>query len=265
MPTTEKLRFPSLVSEQLSDTFRRVREMHARIEAQAPAIEGAIRAMDADVARALHEDDDHTPLSRLIAYRTTLWAQHGWFPSAWETPLSLIGQTAALLGTSQHEEAEEAIAAHFERDRAKLVHWVIEKYPEREAIISDALAAHDEGRFALSIPVFLTQADGIGAGYFGIDSIYSANDRNFERIKTKFDQQDDGFRVRYIHFLIGSLTPLNASRSKRERYSAPFNRHTVIHGESTDYPSKVNSLKSISWLHFVGELTSPLYKTKETE
>ena len=232
--------------------------MHTRIEAQAPEIEAAIRAMDADIARALHEDDDHTPLSRLIAYRTTLWAQHGWFPSAWETPLSLISQTAGLLGTSQHEEAEQAIAAHFERDRGNLIEWVTKRHPEREPIISDALAAHDEGRFALSIPVFLTQADGIGAGYFGIDSIYSANERTFERIKSKFDEQNDGFRVRYLHFLVGSLTPLNASRTKRGRYTSPFNRHTVIHGESTDYPSKVNSLKSISWLHFVGELASPL-------
>lgn len=258
MHTTENSRFSSLVSDQLSEVFRRAREMHERIEAQAPVIEDAIRAMDADVARALHEHDDHTPLSRLIAYRTTLWAQHGWFPSAWETPLSLISMTAELLGTTQHEEAEKAIAAHFERDRFKLVEWVTERNPERRAIVLDALAAHDEGRYALSIPVFLIQADGIGAGYFGIDSIYSANDRNFEKIKTKFDQQDDGLRVRYLHFLIGSLTPLNASRRRRDRYVAPFNRHTVIHGESTDYPSKVNSLRSISWLHFIGELASPL-------
>lgn len=232
--------------------------MHARIAAQAPAIEREIKAMDAEVARALHEDDDQSPLSRLMAYRATLWAQHGWFPSAWETPLSLISQTASLLGTPDHAVAEEAISEHFERDRRKFIDTVLKKHPEREAIVKDALAAHDEGRYALSIPVFLIQADGIGAGYFGMDSIYSITNKSFTRIKTKFNEQNDAFRVKYLSYLIGCLTPLNASRNRRDRYSAPFNRHTVIHGESTDYPSAINSLKSISWFNFVGELVSPL-------
>ena len=172
--------------------------------------------------------------------------------------MSLISQTTSLLGTPDHAVAEEAISEHFERDRRKFIDTVLKKHPECEAIVKDALAAHDEGRYALSIPVFLIQADGIGAGYFGMDSIYSITNKSFERIKTKFNEQNDAFRVKYLSYLIGCLTPLNASRNRRDRYSAPFNRHTVIHGESTDYPSAINSLKSISWFNFVGELVSPL-------
>lgn len=247
-----------LVFEPLQEAMRSFREMHVRIAAQAPAIERKIQAMDAEIARALHEDDDQSPMSRLMAYRATLWAQHGWFASTWETPLSLISQTASLLGTPEHDAAEAAISEHFERDRLKLIDAILKKHPERETIVRDALAAHDEGRYALSIPVLLIQADGIGAGYFGMDSIYSINNKNFDRIKAKFDEQNDAFRVKYLSYLIGCLTPLNASRARRERYIAPFNRHTVIHGESTNYPSAINSLKSISWFNFVGELVSPL-------
>lgn len=257
-PAEKTPKISNFVFGPLQEAMRGIREMHVRIAAQSPAIERKIKAMDADVARALHEDDDQSPMSRLMAYRATLWAQHGWFPSAWETPLSLISQTANLLGTSDHEAAERAISAHFESDRNKLIDWVLKRHPEREAIVRDALAAHDEGRYALSIPVLLIQADGIGAGYFGMDSIYSINNKNFDKIKTKFDQQNDKFRVKYLSYLIGCLTPLNASRSRRDKYHAPFNRHTVIHGESTDYPSVTNSLKSISWFNFVGELVSPL-------
>lgn len=238
--------------------MRSIRKMHDRIAAQAPAIEQRIQAIDAEVTRALHEDDDQSPLNRLMAYRATLWAQNGWFPSSWETPLSLISHTAHLLGTPDHDVAEEAISDHFDGCRDKLINTIVKNHPERESIVRDAIAAHDEGRYALSIPVMLIQADGIGAAYFEMDSIYSISKKNFDRIKAKFDEQSDAIRVKYLSYLIGCLTPLNASRSRRDRYNSPFNRHTIIHGECTDYPSAINSLKSISWLNFVGEIVSPL-------
>jgi len=248
---------PSLISSQLRETAQSLREMHERLAAQAPKIESAIRMMDTEVARALHEDDDMSPLGRLIAYRTTLWAQHGWFPSTWDTPLELISRTAEVLGTAKHEMAERAIATHFDRDRQKHIDCVINSHPTRNAILSDALAAHDEGRFALSIPVFLTQADGIGAGFFEIDSIYTTSESNFAKIKAKYDREKKIFKIRYLHFLVATLTPLNASRGRRQKYQTPFNRHTVIHGESIDYPTRINSLKSISWLGFVADLVKP--------
>ncbi len=248
------MKTPLIATEKLKSAFKNIREMHERIAAQAPAIEDAISAMDSSVTKALNEDDDKSPMHRLNAYRTTLWAQQGWFPSTWETPLSLISQTAELLGSSQHSQAEEAICSHFQSDRNKLIDSVIENNPDRKDIILDALAAHDEGRYALSIPVFLIQADGIGSSYFNIDSIYTASAGNYEKIKRKFDADECWLRIKYIHYLVGTIHPLNASRRVRDRYDSPFNRHTVIHGESVNYPSRINSLKSISWLHFIGDL-----------
>lgn len=231
-------------------------KFHENIEKQLPKIDTAIEEMNCDVKRALQEASDTTPLNRVLSYRTTLWTQHGWFPSADQTPLSLISQTAELLGTRLHDKAEARIASHFEEMRLEVIESVISTNPSREQILRDALAAHDEGLYTLSIPVFLTQADGIGSGYFKIKSLYTVSAENFRSIKSRFDQADQIMSMKHFNLMIGILTPLNASQKIRSVYSSPLNRHTVIHGESTDYGIKLNSLKCISWLYFVSEICS---------
>lgn len=247
-------------SNPIHDAVEKFKEaltkIHEHIAEQLPKIEAEINAMNSDVKRALQEDPDSSPMGRIMNYRTTLWTQHGWFPSADHTPLSLISQTAELLGTSMHEQAEYKIASHFEEMRLEIIESVIGVDPRREQILRDALAAHDAGTYTLSIPVFLTQADGVGSAYFGIQSLYSVSADNFGRITSRFDQLGDRMLMKHFNLMVGILTPLNASQKVRSMYPAPLNRHTVIHGESTDYANRINSLKCISWIFFVSEICS---------
>lgn len=248
-----------LMSEQLRESMRQFLAAQEAICLEAAEIEQQILELDEDISRALLEEDDDNPLSRRLNWRATLWVQNGWYPSIFNTPLSLITQTVELLGTEDHERVELAIASHFESNAEEFIQSVVERHPARADILKDAIHAHLNDRFSLSIPVFLIQADGIASEFFDFDSIYTVNNKRFEQIKKKFDQQTDVIRVRYQQLLLGILTPLNASKrgGKRDLYSKPFNRHLVIHGESTDYPTKMNSLRAISWLHFISELVSP--------
>ena len=50
-------------------------------------------------------------------------------------------------------------------------------------------------------------------------------------------------------------TPTQDPRRKRSRYEEPFNRHLVFYGTSTNYATRLNSLKTISWLQLVSEVT----------
>jgi hypothetical protein len=238
------------ILEQFSKTFK---EINQRLEAQAPEIERAIKRLDVDVRRALLENDNKNPMTRLTDYRAILWAQHGWFLSTWHTPLSLLAQTAELLGTDSHDMAEQAIANHFESTIQTTLSDLSNGNPERAHVIRDAFDAHSKQLYNLSIPVFLAQADGIGAAFFGVNSIYTLSDV-FEKVRARKMARDEDEMSSHMHFLIASLGPINASRGKRAMYSHALNRHAVLHGESTDYGSKINSLKSISWLKFVSEL-----------
>lgn len=122
------------MTEKVRESMRRLAEAHATIREEAPDIERQILDLDEDISRALLEDDDDNPLSRRLAWRVTQWAQNGWFPSSWETPLALITQTAELLGTKHHEQVESAIASHFERNAEKFINTVIDSHSSRTHI-----------------------------------------------------------------------------------------------------------------------------------
>jgi len=50
---------------------------------------------------------------------------------------------------------------------------------------------------------------------------------------------------------LAEILPINASENERPRNFNGLNRHMVLHGESLDYGSKVNSLKAISLINYV--------------
>jgi hypothetical protein len=54
---------------------------------------------------------------------------------------------------------------------------------------------------------------------------------------------------------LAETLPINASENERPRNFNGLNRHMVLHGESLDYGSKVNSLKAISLVNYVSCLT----------
>ncbi|MFZ5867843.1 MAG: hypothetical protein ACOYXY_18305 [Thermodesulfobacteriota bacterium] len=60
----------------------------------------------------------------------------------------------------------------------------------------------------------------------------------------------DEFMLAFLRPLCGA-TALNANKSERGLNPTLLNRHTVLHGISTDYASKANSLKAISFLFFI--------------
>lgn len=250
------LKSPLLVSRELQTIFKDLAKSLQNINDDAPKVEQLIAKLNPEVALALTEYRNDSALMRRNDYFLTLWAQSGWFASAWETPLELISKTALKLGTSSHRLAESAIAAHFEREAPKFIDYSTKTHPQREKIIRAAYDAHKEGHYALSIPVFLIQADGIGSGHFEVQSIYTRS--NFPEIKKKIKDSKGAESLRSLQFLVGSLNPINASRGQRKLYGQNLNRHAVLHGESVDYPTKENSLKSISWLNFISELVSPL-------
>ena len=63
----------------------------------------------------------------------------------------------------------------------------------------------------------------------------------------------DTFRHALLSPLSHSL-PISASEYERDEYFNELNRHQVVHGESLDYGTEINSLKSISLLNYVTQV-----------
>jgi hypothetical protein len=144
---------------------------------------------------------------------------------------------------------------------------LLASHAKRANIIREIFALHLEGRYFASIPMALAQADGMCKDFF-----FTRTKDGTKRSIGFFDiGQKQG--MKRPQAISKSLEPepdsvlniLSSQLAKEDRNAHPLmeyrttklsdlNRHAIMHGESVDYASKVNSAKSILLLDFVNEL-----------
>ena len=193
--------------------------------------------------------------------------EEGWFFDP-DMPITLLGNLEALFQEHPLDEMADALScflSDFFRKQLDIIEGkLIDSYPRRGRLFRQAFEAHREGKYGLSIPVFLTQADGI---------FWERTPQNQSLFITKQRKRASGeyashISGRYIEIWLHPLSlllPLWMNKSERDDRSDSFvglNRHQVLHGESTDYDTEQNSLKAISLLSYLQWILS---RTDERE
>jgi len=111
------------------------------------------------------------------------------------------------------------------------------------------------GQYELSIPVLLTQTDGICKQVAG-QYLFMTHGHK-PRIAIYVQQiAANRFRAALLSPLTEVL-PIGASEHQRPKDFTALNRHMVLHGESLDYGSKINNLKAISLINYVVQVLEP--------
>jgi len=127
-------------------------------------------------------------------------------------------------------------------------------YPERAAILCVAFDLHRAENYIASIPLLLTQVDGICAQHLNKSYFFAKTKRFQTSVKDLIEQSGDDLTGAFLSaFLLN--TPLLATideAAKAGKTRGP-NRHGILHGsvEHLDYGSKVNGYKAFSLLCFV--------------
>lgn len=163
---------------------------------------------------------------------------------------------------------------------------LIESYPKREEILKEAFDLFEKGRYIASIPLFITQIDGICedngfAPYFTDNSVD----------KKKYKNPDDKIRInalklpKYLEAIVAgknetvdaslitfyedviknaanSYIIWNTKKASKLKVENPLNRHGIMHGhiDFLEYGTAINSYKIISLLYFVHEITQLIEK-----
>lgn len=128
-------------------------------------------------------------------------------------------------------------------------------FPKRAGIISEAFNAHISGQYALSIPVFLIQAEGICVDTLGV-KLFSAP-QGIPQTRSATDQWADNPLSEALLLPIREISGVTASDKKRPDFPHSPNRHEILHGIDTDYATLTNSLKVISLLDYFVTLVAP--------
>ena len=174
---------------------------------------------------------------------------HGWFLSP-DTPIEQLQLFTDSLGANDSSGIKDAICSHFRMRIDSIESELSKSYPLRSQILHDAFEAHRAGKYTLSVPVFLSQADGIWRDQF--------RENFFHKNKLKSTMQDckNDPQLQNVATMLnlleprepGKNNPLWANKKERGVLFDALNRHQVLHGESISYSTEQNSFKAISLL-----------------
>lgn len=175
-------------------------------------------------------------------------ADMGWYFN-WETPISSSNEAVE----AGKDALNQFMTTQIENDWDKLTEIIKKLCPERAPILDEAFALHKEQRFIASIPLFLSQIDGICAQYLG-SFLFSDHEKRTENIQNILSESSDAF----LKLTLSSLSEKNpygeriSKNSKKNKERGP-NRNGILHGsrKHLDYGTKTNSLKCFSLLCFV--------------
>lgn len=208
-----------------------------------------------------------------LASNLTEFAARSWFLSLIMDFRSYEELGFAVDGVDDPEQRIAVIESSFSEFYRENMQWlgevVVEKTPERVFAITPALNAHARGEYALSVPVFLSQAEGVLRDITSAElftkqeniSLYASAKRS----EVNFDESWTGFSDdAYWAQLSGDLPIGWGPKQRKENRYDGLNRNTTLHGIDKSYATEVNSLKAFSLLCHVVGLTEVLPEHDES-
>ncbi len=177
-----------------------------------------------------------------------VFMEHGWV-----MPLHTLAddvERIVSLFEGNPDVADEEMCAIFQGMTDYIKSGLIRRFHSRAHIFSEAFEAHEAGKYNLSVPVFLAQADGIWNERGGNHIFRGKREKAVEKHADEFVK--DSLTRSFILALKSRSFPLFQSMRPHPGSSYPLNRNLVLHGDSLDYGTRKNSFQAMAFLDYCG-------------
>jgi hypothetical protein len=216
----------------------------------------------ASVVANLERSLERFPQRNQDALRTL--AQNGWYLDP-DFPIASLFECEELFAAGKAEHAHVELSSWFESRSVEVETALCSQSSARARLLHKAFEAHRRGEFALAIPVFLAQADGMCREITGAQLFSRRDGIGIASWVGRLELRDALPRAEaLLSALLLPLVekmPISASEAERSALSDALNRHAVLHGEDLDYDTHLNSCRAISLLVYVSwilrEATTP--------
>ncbi|PKL35630.1 MAG: hypothetical protein CVV44_19045 [Spirochaetae bacterium HGW-Spirochaetae-1] len=186
-------------------------------------------------------------------------AESGWFPN-WYTFYFEPG--------NEITDIDELMTLHLNDCWAEVTAEIIKLCPNREHVLRAAIKLHEEKNYIASVPLFISQADGIFCEE--IKTFLFAGDKPKEVLENMLEtgELQRGFFEDILlepYMLKTQFSEGVRKSSSNDKKKAP-NRNGILHGhrKHLDYDNELNSLKSFSLLAFVVFSVKDIFKKNIT-
>ena len=130
------------------------------------------------------------------------------------------------------------------------------RHPRRRYFFGAGKSSRKNGHqpcgFALTVPFFLAQAEGICVELTGVKLF--ARRQGVPVLAARFNDVDDYSMSDALLHPLRLPAPISASEAELGDDTDSLNRHTVLHGKSLTYDKQINSCQALSLLYFVARV-----------
>jgi hypothetical protein len=170
-------------------------------------------------------------------------ASHGWYVSA-NSGITDSIKLAAEISKGNINKVNKQLQEFYQADAKRIISHLRKTFPERKKLFDEALKAHQRKMYFASTSLFLSLADGLCNGSLFITKNNKASLKKYLANKTYLE---DFLKV------ISEVSAIDTAHYKKNSFPSNLNRHGVLHGLDFDYGTRLNSLKALSLLAFVGD------------
>jgi hypothetical protein len=185
----------------------------------------------------------------VIRYSMLVLAEQGWYLNINMTS-SVVLRLQAMVYDGKNEEVDNLLMEYFNGKIVEIEEELVSNHVRRSTLLHAAFKAHRRGEYELSIPVLIAQADGICSEVIGYQLF--RKDRKGSPYIAKYVKEivADKYKSAFLFPFTQDL-PIHYSERKRNGSFSALNRHQVLHGESVNYGTRLNSFKAISLVYYI--------------
>jgi hypothetical protein len=194
-------------------------------------------------------------------------AAQGWYFSMefidafpYEDPVALFERYPATFET-------ETLDA-FRQQRKKIQKKLLEGHPRRTLQLNTIFRLDTDGDYVAAIPLALAQADGMSKdnftimhngrkvpiGFFAASPPAGVTKTRGQKLSKSFDLPDTSVFNVLCNQLAGQDKNTNVVLGSNTKRLSDLNRNAIMHGESVEYGTEVNSVKAILLLDYIEDL-----------
>jgi len=238
-PFEESARRMAAQTEATQKAMRPFYEAIERIRQQQEAWAKSIRGIMEDVPKRMRKVQEYL-------------FERGWYLGP-EASLPGINTLAKMIDDGRHEEIEKVMQSWAEQRIDAILKKIETDFPARRTIIEDAVSAHRNGKYTLSVPVLFAQADGLAREIIGTFLFRGKPVKDFERLLSSLEPFGVGSTLDALVTPLRSYSTLGKKPKKSVLRGAQeyASRHDVLHGTSTDYATRANSLRVTSLIDYL--------------
>lgn len=213
------------------------------------ALGGAINKFVSEHQEDIEKFIDH--LKNFEEIHGGIWkksAENGWFPNWF---MSFEFEQEVLKGK---DELDDYMTKQIKSTLSEIHGKLTELYPDRKHILDAAFQLHNSQNYIASIPLFLSQTDGICAQKIG-SYLFTEHDSRIIKIKYIIEKSPNKSII-LAPLLQNTQFGASIRMNKKELKDKAPNRGGILHGsrKHLDYGTETNSLKCISLLAYLANM-----------